>query len=256
MASNLVSRVRNLQQRKGRKRSGLTIAEGVRLVEDAIGAGVRIHGAIVSAGLAATDRGARLLLGLASGGVPVQEVDDRLLAELADTDTPQGVIAVVEPPRFELSHIEVKPKSPALVLDAVQDPGNVGALLRTGFCLGAAGAILLPETGDASNPKVIRAAMGATFHFPIAHASVAELADWAARQDVTLWVADPEGVPIDSVERPERVGLIFGNEGAGVRPAVMELAGRRVAIPLASGAESLNVAVAAGIILYEVQRAG
>ncbi len=257
MASNLVSRVRNLQQRKGRKRTGLTVAEGVRLVEDALAAGVSIRGAVVSKDLAATDRGARLLGSLASRAVPLQEVDDRLLDELADTDTPQGVIAVVEPPRHELSQIGAGTRAAVLVLDGVQDPGNVGALLRTGFALGAAGAIVLPGTGDVTNPKVIRAAMGATFRFPIAHASVKELTHWARGREVSLWITDIQGTPIDAVDRTEqRVAVIFGNEGAGVRPEVLLVADRRICIPMAPGAESLNVVVAAGIILYEVHRAG
>jgi len=256
MASNLVSRIRNLQQRKGRKRTGLTVAEGVRLIEDALAADVSIHGAVVSAGLAATERGARLLGSLTSRAVPIREVDDRLLAELADTDSPQGVIAVVEPTRWGLPQIEPGPKSAVLVLDGVQDPGNIGALLRTGFALGAAGAIVLPDTGDVTNPKVLRAAMGATFRLPIAHASVAELADWATGQAVTLWVTDAHGTPLDAAERPDRLAVVFGNEGAGVRPAVMDMADLHVSIPMARGAESLNVAVAAGIILYEVHCAG
>jgi TrmH family RNA methyltransferase len=256
MASNLISQVRNLQQRKGRKRTGLTIAEGVRLVEEALDADVPIRGAVVAKSLGASERGAILLGNLAARAIPLTEVDDRSLAGLAETEAPQGVIAVIEQRLCELSRIEVGSRVPVLVLDGVQDPGNVGALIRTAYGLGAAGAVLLPETGDIGNPKAIRAAMGASFRLPVAHATVAELASWAAAQSAALWVADAEGAPIGRVGRQERVALVVGNEGAGIRPAVLEIAHRRVAIPLARGAESLNVAVAAGIILYEVQRVG
>ncbi len=105
MASNLVRLVRNLQQRKGRKRRGLAVAEGLRLVEEALEAGVGFQGALVSRSLAASPRGLALLSDLAAHAVPVEEVEDSTLVELADSDTPQGVVAVIDPPRADLAAI-------------------------------------------------------------------------------------------------------------------------------------------------------
>jgi TrmH family RNA methyltransferase len=255
MPTNLVSLVRDLQRRKGRRRRGLAVAEGVRLVEEALGAGVPLTGAVVANDLDRTARGAALLEALGTHAIPVAEVTPRVLAQLADTDTPQGVLAVVEPPRGRLEEIRASGHAPVLVVDAVQDPGNVGALLRTAFALGCAGAVLLAGSADPANPKVMRAAMGATFRLLCAAATEGELGAWAREERVTLWAAAGDGTPVSRLAPPERLGLIVGNEGAGIRPTIRQLAQASVAVPLARGAESLNVAVAAGIILFEVLRA-
>jgi TrmH family RNA methyltransferase len=256
MSSNLVSLVRSLQQRKARRRRGLAVAEGIRLVEEALAAGVAFRGVLVSPAAERSERGAALLRALGDRAVPIEEVTDRTLEELADTETPQGVIAVVECKRATLAEIRPEPGCPVLVLDGVQDPGNVGTLLRTAFALGCSGAILLSGTADPANPKVVRAAMGATFRLPAAMAGVGELEAWLKDREASLWAAAAEGKPLFRLEAPERLALAVGNEGAGLRPEVEALASESVSIPLARGAESLNVAVAAGIILYEATRGG
>lgn len=255
MPSNLITLVRGLQQRKGRRRRGLAVAEGVRLVEEALAADITFRGVVASRALAESPRGADLLRALADRAVPVEEVSERQLEQIADTDTPQGIVAVLEPRRWTLADVRPQPGAPVLVLDGVQDPGNVGTLLRTAFALGAAGAVLLPGTADLDNPKVLRAAMGATFRLPTAIAADGELRKWAGELGVSLWVTATEGTLLGRLRPPERLAVVVGNEGAGVRPAVRELAAESVAVPLARGAESLNVAVAAGIILFEVRRA-
>ena len=255
MTSNLVSLVRDLQRRKGRRRRGLAVAEGVRLVEEAIAAGVRLQGVVVANDLDAGARGAALLETLGSHDVPVVTVTPRTLEQLADTDTPQGVLAVLEPPRWTLADIRPAHRAPVLVLDAVQDPGNVGTLIRTAFALGASGALLLPGSAEPSNPKVLRAAMGATFRLPWAMAVDGEFRVWVREVGADLWVAATDGTPVHRLSAPERLALVVGNEGAGVRPVVREMSRASVAIPLARGAESLNVAVAAGILLYALSHA-
>jgi TrmH family RNA methyltransferase len=254
MASQLVTTIRNLHQRKGRRRRGLTVAEGVRLVEEALSAGVPLRGVVVSASFGATERAAALLGDIAGRAVPLEEVPDRTFRELADTDTPQGVLAVIEVPAWTLADVQPVPRAPVLVLDAVQDPGNVGTLLRTAFALGAAGAVLLRGSADLANPKVIRSAMGASFRLPAAPADVAEFVAWCRDAGVEVWAATADGAPLARSAPPERLALVVGNEGAGVRPELRELSVRQVAIPLTRGAESLNVAVAAGILLYEAVR--
>ncbi len=255
MTTRLVTLARNLQQRKGRTRKNLAVAEGVRLVEEGLSAGIDFKGALVSPALTSTDRGTVLLGSLAAHAVPIEEIDERTMADIASTDTPQGVLVVFEPPRYKIDEIVPASGFPVLVLDGVQDPGNVGALLRTAFGLGSPGAILLPGTADSSNAKVLRAGMGASFRMPVVHAKDDELKDWIEQNDVALWVATTEGTPLVRVKTQERLALVVGNEGAGVRSRISKLACRRVSIPLARGAESLNVAVAAGILLYEVRSA-
>jgi TrmH family RNA methyltransferase len=256
MASALVTQVRNLQRRRARKRSPVAVAEGVRLVEEALAAGVRFEGVVVAQSALDHPRTAGVIQRLAAHAVPVEDVPDRTFAGLADTDSPQGILALIETPTWRLQDLDLAQGGTVLVLDAVQDPGNVGTLIRTAYALGAVGALLLPGTADARNPKVLRGAMGATFRLPALLLTDGEFTVWTRREQVDVWIAATEGRALDRLDRPARVALVVGNEGAGVRASLQSIARQRVAIPLARGAESLNVAVAAGILLYEVSRAG
>lgn len=254
MAKSLLVTVRNLQQRKGRRKSPLAVAEGVRLCEEALAAGVTIEGVLVAKTFGSGGREARLLADLARHAVPIETLPERALLELADTTTPQGILAVVSPRQWTLADIMPARRAPVLILDGVQDPGNAGTLLRTAFALGAAGAILLKGSADPHHPKVLRGAMGASFRLPTATADTPELATWVGAVKAGVWITTAAGTPLDRAQVPERLAIVVGNEGAGVRAEVDALATERVAIPLARGAESLNVAVAAGIVLHEVVR--
>jgi TrmH family RNA methyltransferase len=142
-----------------------------------------------------------------------------------------------------------------LALDGVQDPGNVGTILRTALALGAAGVVALPGTADLWGPKALRGAMGAPFRLPAVHAAADEFLAWVREAGVELWTTDVGGDDVRRLGPPARPAvLLLGNEGAGVRDDLAGRAARRVAIPIGAGAESLNVAVAAGILLHEVTR--
>ncbi len=251
---SLDSLIRHLHLRKGRERRGLALAEGVRLVEEVLAAGVPLRAAVISPALEATPRGKALADALRARAPRIEDVTDRALAELAATEHPQGVLAVIEPPAWTTDQIGVGPGTVALMLDAVQDPGNVGTLIRSAWALGAAGVLALPGTTDFGNPKVLRATMGAAFRLPVIALPVQGALDWCVAHQVEVWVAAADGAPVASASRAGPVALVVGNEGAGVSPEVAERAARRVAVPLRPGAESLNVAVAAGILLYEVLR--
>ena len=266
IARNLPSTIRDLQRRKARGRRGLALIEGVRLVEEALAAGLPVQGALVAPDLARTARGVELVAELERHAVPVEEIGARTFGQLADTDTPQGIIAVIEPRRWAAAEFAPRPDAVALVIDGVQDPGNVGTLIRTAHALGAAGTVVLRGTADPTSPKALRAAMGATFRHPVVSLDDAGFIAWARTHGITLWAAAADGVPLPRAlgrengdpgrggRRAGPIAVIVGNEGAGIRPQLNALAAQRVAIPLAQGAESLNVAVAAGILLYEVTR--
>jgi RNA methyltransferase, TrmH family len=254
---SLLTTIRDLRRRKARERRGLALAEGVRLVEEALAAGVPVRGAVVSPALEGTSRGQTLKSTLAERGIRLVEVGVGELEELSDTEQPQGIVAVIEPREWGLAEVPTGPGSVVLVLDAVQDPGNVGTMLRTALALGAAGLVALKGTAELTNPKVLRSSMGALFRLPSVATTLEEFLSWRAERGLELWVAAADGEPLRrSSGSPRRPGiaLVVGNEGAGVSPALEAAARRRVAIPLASGVESLNVAVAAGILLYEVTR--
>jgi len=191
--------------------------------------------------------------------IPVEEIGARTFAQLAETETPQGIMAVIEPRRWAVAEFAPRPEAVALVIDGVQDPGNVGTLIRTAHALGAAGTVVLRGTADPTSPKALRAAMGATFRHPVVTLDDAGFIAWARKHAVTLWAAAADGTPLHRAlgtgsGNGGPIAVIVGNEGAGIRPQLNALAAQRVAIPLAQGAESLNVAVAAGILLYEVTR--
>jgi RNA methyltransferase, TrmH family len=189
--------------------------------------------------------------------VRVEPVSDAELEDLADTEHPQGIVAVVEPRRWTLDDIAAAPGAPVLVLDGVQDPGNVGTILRSALGLGAAGVVALKGTAELTNPKVLRGSMGALFRLPAVASDAETYLSWAGARGIETWVTAADGAvfePGDARGHRGTVGLVLGNEGAGVSSPLEAAATRRVAIRLAPGSESLNVAVAAAILLREVAR--
>lgn len=253
MSRSLFTLVRDLKRPRGRERRALALAEGVRLLEEALAASVTIKHVIASPALEATPRGEALKAALARAGQVVESVSEAELSELAATEHPQGVIAVIEPPRWGLEDIKPGPRAPVLVLDAVQDPGNVGTMVRTAWALGAAGVLALSGTAEVTNPKTLRASMGGLFRLPYVEVDEAGLEAWSLRSRVPTLVAAPDGPP-PGRRRGETLAIVVGNEGAGTRGSLDRWVQGRIGIPLQAGAESLNVSVAAGILLYEVTR--
>jgi TrmH family RNA methyltransferase len=238
----------------------LALAEGVRLLEEALAAGVAIEGAAVSPALEGTPRGKALKTALAQAGVSLLDVSDPELDKLADTTQPQGIVAVITPRAWTLADLRMDRGSVALVLDGVQDPGNVGTMLRTALGLGAAGLLALTGTAELTNPKVVRGSMGALFRLPAVETSPDDFIAWAGAGGIEIWTTATDGDPIGGAnlgprDRRPPIALVVGNEGAGTSDRVTAAARRCLAVPLAAGAESLNVAVAAGILLHEVTRA-
>lgn len=245
----LLTLARDLRRRKSRDRQGLFVAEGVRAVEELLGSPIGVRGLLAAPALDASGRGAALLERAAGRAVPVLRVGDADFASAADTESPQGVLAIGETPSHALDDV-LAAHGAIVVLDALQDPGNVGTILRTAAAFGAAGVVALPGTVDLWNAKVVRSAMGALFRLPTVHATADELGDRLAARGIPLWAADAAGDPLDGAVVAPRVAVALGNEGAGLSPALRARADRLVAIPIAPGVESLNVAVAAGILLY------
>ncbi len=250
------SLIRDLKRPKGRERRGLTIIEGVRLVEEALAAGVEVKGAVAGSALEATRRGATLKAAIEQLGTPLERATDRDLQALADTEHPQGIVAVVRPKAWRLDQIRAEHRRPVLVLDRVQDPGNVGTMIRTAFALGAGGVIALKGTAELTAPKVLRASMGAGFRLPALRCEFETFLQWHRDTPTAVWLADAAGRPLNGIKAAGPVAIVIGNEGAGLDPAFDAVANQRIAIPLVESADSLNAAVTAGILLYEVIRGG
>lgn len=249
----LLTLARDLGRRKAREKHSLFVAEGVRSVEELLRSGLPVRGALVAPQLASAPRGQALRENLDAAGVEIAEVSEKDFRSAAETESPQGVIAIGEIPTRSLDTLEMGGKVRLLLLDGVQDPGNVGTIVRTAAALGATATIALPGTVDLWNPKVIRSSMGAQFHHAAFHASIEQILTFLERERIELWAAAADGEPLNSSAAPARVAIAVGNEGAGVSPEMRAIAGRSVSLPISSGVESLNVAVAAGIILYELR---
>ena len=246
--------MRSLRQRKTRQAEGLFRVEGVRAVEDLLASPLRVRLAVAASSLGDAPRGQSLLQAVAAQGIALRQADERELAALADTETPQGILAVARTPAAGLDDLRVEAEpAVVLVLDAVQDPGNFGTLARTAEALGAAGLVALPGTVDPWNPKSVRAAMGSTFRLPVVEAEWDALAPWLREQGARTLAAVVGGEPLGD-ERPRRAALVLGNEGAGVGEQTRARADRAVGIPLRGRAESLNVAAAGAVLLYELLR--
>jgi RNA methyltransferase, TrmH family len=252
----LLTVARDLQRRKARQRQRRFVAEGVRTVEALLDSPIAVTGVLVTTALRSDPRGAALFDRILARELPVQDVTEAELESASDTESPQGVLAIGEIPPRSL------PAPPAqaryLVLDALQDPGNVGTVIRTAAALGVTATIALTGTVDLWNAKVVRSTMGATFTHLALHSTWEETAAFLNAHGVPWWVADTDGVVIDDTDRaslPGRLALVVGNEGAGISNAVAEHAAARIAIRMAPGVESLNVAVATGILLHALRPA-
>ena len=249
----LLTLARDLRRRKARERHNLFVAEGVRAVDELLRSALTVRGLLVSPQLAAASRVA-LSEAAARRAIPLLDVSERDFASAADTESPQGVLAVGEAPTRSLADVILPNAARLLVLDAVQDPGNAGTLLRTAAALGVDATVATPGTVDLWNAKVVRSSMGSLFHHPSLSCTWEELATFLARGRVPLWAADASGDPVDALEaRPERLALVVGNEGAGLSTEARARAARLVGLRIAPHVESLNVAVAAGILLYALR---
>jgi TrmH family RNA methyltransferase len=250
----LLSLARDLRRRKSRERGGQFVVEGVRAVEELVRSPLDVTGVLVAPRLAESARGSALLDAMRAKSWEVTEVDDREFRSVAETDSPQGVLAVARVPERSLDAIAGKSPLRILVLDAVQDPGNVGTLIRTAAALGADATIALPGTVDVWNAKVVRSAMGAHFHHPAFHRSWDDVSGFLSREGIALWAADAGGEPVPPAgAAPARLAIAVGNEGSGLTDAVRGAAARIVSLPISRAVESLNVAVAAGILLHELR---
>jgi TrmH family RNA methyltransferase len=250
----LLTLARDLRRRKARERQQLFVCEGVRAVEELLRSPLTIRGALVAPQLVDAPRGAELVRALRARNVELAEVAAREFASASETDAPQGVLAIAEVPTRSLDHVPAGERARLLVLDALQDPGNVGTILRTAAALGVDATAALPGTVDLWNAKVVRSAMGAHFRHPALSCTWDELDAFRQARDIPMWAADAGGTPLDGRPAPDRLALVVGNEGSGVSDLARRRVERLVAIPIESGIESLNVAVATGILLYELRR--
>lgn len=246
LSQRRVRLVKRLRTHKTRAREGAVLVEGVRAVSEALDAGVEVSFVVTSPRLKMSAGGARLAERLATYGPVV--VEDGELERLSDTEQPQGVLLVCREPEARPDRIFAGRRY--LVLDRVQDPGNVGTLIRSAVAFGIEAALCLDGTADPWSAKAVRASAGMVFRIPVVKAVISEVTGRLADLDVPLYVADVRGVGVSDAATEGSFALVVGNEAGGVRRQLVNRARQSLAVRMPGPAESLNVAVAGSILLY------
>lgn len=240
---------KQLQQKKYRDQRGIFLLEGVRLVEEAL-ATPYVETVFFTSRLTDTPRGMELVRRASEANIPSFHCSEPVFGELTDTVHSQGVVAVARKPTWPLVCAGVM-----LIADGIQDPGNMGTLLRTGVAAGCSVLLVIEGSVDLYNPKVLRSSMGAIFSLPHWLLQRDEALELLKANKTAIVIADL----IDSdnywdVRYPQDMAVVIGNEAHGVHPCFRAVADLKVQIPLVGMVESLNASVAAGVLLYEILR--
>jgi len=240
--------IRTLQaSSRARRQEGVFIVEGVRLVQEALASSWPIRLVLYTSEL--DERGQALLQSLTDRGAPLEQVAPHVLRAASDTETPQGILVVLEQYRLPLqASLDL-----VLIPDQMRDPGNLGTILRTAAAAGASAVFLPPETVDPYAPKVVRSGMGAHFRIPVHSMEWDEIRTYLEGLRVYLAVAG-SGLAYTQTDLRPPLAFIIGGEAHGAGPQAQALAHNRLHIPMSAGVESLNAAVSAGILLFEARR--
>jgi TrmH family RNA methyltransferase len=241
--------VRSLAGRsKERREAGAFLAEGVRLVEEALASEWPFR-FVLHAG-EPSPRAQKLIASLRQRGIEVEAVSEKLLASLSDTETSQGILAVLEDERPQ----SARALNFVLIADAIRDPGNLGTLMRTAEAAGFEAVFLAPGTVDAFAPKVVRAGMGAHFRLPVYEVNWDEINTQVRAYHWRVFLADMEGMSCWEVDLQPPLALIVGGEAEGASTEARQLATQTLGIPMQGCGESLNAAVAGAVLMFEVAR--
>lgn len=239
---------KKLHTSKGRDKSGQYIVEGEHLVEEVLSSQEKVLYLLISNRYLQSP-----LLNQIKKGTDVVYLSSEIVAVLSQTQSPQGIFAVIE--RKERSFME-KLDGNILLIDGVQDPGNLGTMIRTADAAGYQAVILGEGTVDLLNDKVIRSSQGSLWHLPIIKGNLNE---WiprlqASNYQVLATSLNQEAIPYDQIRSSQKTAIIVGNEGRGVHSTWIQMADKSVYIPMPGKAESLNVAVATGILLFQFMK--
>jgi RNA methyltransferase, TrmH family len=255
-ANPLVKRVRALADRKHRRRESAFVVQGIQPVWQAVEAGADVDVLIVAPDLLRHPGAVAMVAGQEAAGVRVARVSAELFGRIADRDGPSGLAAIVRSASVELADLAAGEGSLFAALHRPGNPGNVGTIVRTASAVGCAGVILIGPSADQYDPAAVKASMGAIFTVPVATVSSAsEFLDWAHSRAVTVAATSARGrVSVWDADLQPPIAVLLGSEGAGLPDDLLAGADLLVAIPMTGTAESLNLAVAASVLLYEVRR--
>ncbi len=251
VSNPVIKELKSLHEKKGRRNLGAFLLEGLRLVDDAVSSGAAIRYFVVS------DSFVEKSLEVVNGkpGIRVITLPDDLFSRVSETQSPQGIMAVVDIPDYDVETI-LAGLNRIMVLENLQDPGNLGTIIRSADACGFDGVLLSKDSVDPHNPKVVRSTMGSLFRIPILipedlYASLKRLQE----RGIRVKAAHPrEALPCWEADLTGNLALVIGNEGNGLSEELLKIADDRIMIPMEGGAESLNASSAASILLYESMR--
>jgi RNA methyltransferase, TrmH family len=245
---------RSLRSQKGRREAGLFLVEGIRPVGEAVAAGADLEAIVYAPALLDSQFALDLVKAQSEKGCTCIPVSEDVILSLTEKDRPQGIIAVVRASRHSLEQIDPHQLPWLVALVSPQDPGNIGAVLRTIDAVGANGLILIDESAEAIHPSSVRASMGAIFWIPIVQCRFDEFIQWQSRQDFFLVGSSAHAAAgYDTVRSyPSRTILLLGSEREGLTPQQTAHCDLVVRLPMRGHATSLNLAVAAGVLLYDM----
>lgn len=246
-----IKAIRSLRQRRERNESGLFWLEGIRIVTEAVQLDAAIEYLVVAPELLTSAFASSLVTQARNTGRPVIEVSGEVFTSLSTKDGPQGLGAVVRQRWYHLN--DLASGDLWVALSAISDPGNLGTILRTSDAVGASGVVLLDATTDPYDPATIRASMGAIFSQKIIRATWQALEDWEQRQHWTI-VGAADSAPLDyqALHYSRPLILLMGSEREGLTPQQQQTCNALVSIPMLGRSDSLNLAVATSVILYEI----
>lgn len=240
-----------LGRAKERREADAFVAEGVRLVEEAVHAEWPFRFVLYDETV--SERGRLCLERLRSHGVECDEISSNLMKSISDTETAQGLLAVLQLPASPISPF---PNLPTFILipDQIRDPGNLGNLIRSADASGVEAVLVPPKTADPFAPKVVRAGMGAHFRLPLLSMGWEEIEQTTQSANLQVLLADMDGLSCWEVDLRAPLALVVGSESDGASDQARRLASQRIGIPMAGKTESLNAAVAGSVLMFEVLR--
>jgi TrmH family RNA methyltransferase len=248
-----IKRIRALRQRKERERSGLYFIEGIRIVAEAIQTGAALETLVVAPELLSSDFARQVVAEQQQAGVLCLEVSAPVFRSLSAKEGPQGIGAVLRQHWEPLEHLRLEAGQHWLALESVQDPGNLGTIARTCDAVGCAGMLLLGASTDPYDPAALRASMGALFSLRLTRTSFAAFAAWKQQHGYrVVGTSDAAACSYRSIDYTSPLVLLLGSERQGLSAEQQAVCDEVVSIPMVGRSDSLNLAVAAGVLLYEL----
>ena len=250
-----IKKIKNLHEHKERVESELFIIEGMRLMDEALKEMVPIEEVLYTARLAETDRGGVLLASVRKMHLSVSQVSEKAMKAIAETDNPQGILAVARQLKWAFNDL-IKNKGTIIIACGLQDPGNLGTIIRSADAGGCGGVFSTQNSVDIYNSKVIRATMGSIFRLPVMKFEDPEEAISALKKEgyqIIATTAHSRSSYLDP-DYMKPTAFLIGQEGSGLSEEVLKSADKKVFIPMKKGVESLNAAVSASILIYEAFR--